>query len=154
MSTRELIDDFLSRKRIAVIGVSREPRHFSRGLFRDLVRRGYDAVPVNPKLAEVEGRRSFAGVGQIEPPVEAALIMTPPAATDQVVRDCRAAGIKLVWLYRAVGNGAVSPAAIDFCDANGIGVIPGNCPFMFLPGSEWFHRAHAFLAKLTGHYPR
>ena len=60
----------------------------SRAAFRAFVERGYDAVPVNPSGGEVEGRRAAVRVGEVQPPPEAALLMTPPAATDQVVREC------------------------------------------------------------------
>jgi len=54
-STREDIEDFLAQKRLVMVGVSRNPKDFSRGLFRDLRRRGYDMVPVNPRVSVVEG---------------------------------------------------------------------------------------------------
>jgi hypothetical protein len=33
-------------------------------------------------------------------------------------------------------------------------VIPGQCPFMFLPGAAGVHRFHGFIRKITGRYPR
>ena len=56
MTERQLIDDFLAQKRIAVVGVSRNPRDFTRTMFNEFIRRGYDAVPVNPNAAEIDGR--------------------------------------------------------------------------------------------------
>ena len=46
----ETIEDFLSQKRIAMIGVSRNPKDFSAALFEGLRKRGYEMVPVNPKI--------------------------------------------------------------------------------------------------------
>jgi len=43
--------DFLAQRRIALVGVSRDPRDLSRALFRELRGRGYDVVPVHPQLA-------------------------------------------------------------------------------------------------------
>jgi hypothetical protein len=57
-------------------------------------------------------------------------------------------------MYRAGGAGAVSADAIGFCAANGISVVPGECPFMFFPGTPWFHRMHGWVKKITGSYPR
>ena len=39
---------FLATRRFAVVGVSRNEKDFSRYLLRELLARGYDAVPVNP----------------------------------------------------------------------------------------------------------
>lgn len=154
MTVRERIDDFLAQKRIAMVGVSRAEKDFSRSLFREFVKRGYDIVPLNPAVAEVEGRKCFARLDQVQPAPDAVLLMTPGKVSEQVVQDCAAAGVKRVWLYRATGQGAVSEQAIDFCEVNGIEVIPGHCPFMFLPGTAFFHRFHGFLTKLTGSYPK
>ncbi|MCB0165058.1 MAG: CoA-binding protein [Anaerolineae bacterium] len=152
-TTLELIQDFLAQKRIAFIGVSRDKSDFSRGLFRELCNQGYDVVPVNPEAPEIEGRFCFAQVQSIVPPVDGALLMTSPELTDRVVRDCAEAGITRVWLYRGLGAGAVSDSAIGFCQANGITVVPGFCPYMFLPKTPLVHRAHGFVMKLSGGYP-
>jgi predicted CoA-binding protein len=150
----QAIQDFLGQRRLAVAGVSQNPKDFSRTLFHEFLQRGYDAVPVNPGAQEIEGRRSFARMQEVSPPVEAALLMTRPEVTDQVVRDCAAAGVKQIWMYRATGTGAVSKDAVAFCEANGISVIPGECPFMFFPGGSWFHHFHGMVRKIAGSYPR
>ena len=153
-SSLEVVTDFLAHKRIAMAGISRDPAELSVKLFQELIRRGYDVVPVNPNLGEVEGRRCFGRVQDVEPPVEAALLMTSPEVTEAVVRDCADAGVRTVWMYRATGRGSVSGKAVEFCRERGIQVIPGECPFMFLPGSAGIHRFHGFVRKITGRYPR
>ncbi len=39
MSSLEQIQDFLDHKRIALVGVSRQPNDFSRSMFREFVNR-------------------------------------------------------------------------------------------------------------------
>lgn len=151
----EDIREFLGLKRIALVGLSRNPKHFSRILFADMRKRGYDMVPVNPTTTELENSRCFARVQDIEPSVEAALIMTPASDTGRVVRDCAEAGIRRVWMYRAgKRGGSVSPAAADFCGKEGIRLVEGHCPYMFFPDTPIFHRLHGFILKLIGGYPR
>jgi predicted CoA-binding protein len=154
MSTMQAVQDFLGQRRFAVVGVSQNPKDFSRTLFHEFLERGYDAVPVNPAAQEIEGRRCFARMQEVDPPVDGVLLMTPPAVTDAVVRDCAAAGVKRVWMYRASGKGAVSDDAVAFCESNGISVIPGECPFMFLPGTSMVHRFHGWVKRTTGTWPR
>ena len=154
MTTLAQIQDFLGRKRLAIVGVSRNPQHFSRLMFQEFQRRGYDVVPVNPDVQDIAGEHCYAHLGDIQPAVEGVLLMTKPAVTDQVVRECDTAGIHRVWMYRAGGTGAVSADAVRFCQANGISVIAGECPFMFLPKSAWFHRFHGFCKQLAGSYPK
>ena len=101
----------------------------------------------------MDGRPSARRVGDVTPPVEAALLLTPPSATDQVVRECADAGVKKVWMHRGGGSGAVSPGAVAFCRERGIEVVDGECPFMFLPGTDWFHGVHRFFKRLGGRLP-
>ena len=153
MTTQAEIGQFLAHKRFAIAGVSRQSRDFSRELFRAFRKRGYNLVPVHPQAAEIEGARCFARVQDIEPPVEAVLLMTAPAVSAAVACDCVAAGVKQVWFYRAGGAGALHGDAIETCRANGIGVIPGECPLMFLQGAGPIHRIHGWVKKIRGTYP-
>lgn len=150
----ETIRQFLAQKRIAMIGVSREPGSFSVTLFQELLRCGYDVVPVNPHTPNVLGHPCFARVQDVTPAVKAALLITSPEVTETVVTDCVRAGIRMVWMHRGVGAGAVSPRAVTFCRAQEINVIAGQCPFMFLPSSRGVHRIHGFFRKITGRYPQ
>ncbi|MGC2446005.1 MAG: CoA-binding protein, partial [Candidatus Sulfotelmatobacter sp.] len=99
------------------------------------------------------GHRCFARVQDIQPPVEGALLMTSPAVTETVVADCAEAGVRRVWMYRAGGDGAVNDTAVDFCRQHGIEIVPGECPFMFLPGNG-FHAIHGLIRKITGQFPK
>lgn len=152
-NTMDSVRGFLGLKRIAIVGVSRDPRDFSRTLFRELAARGYDVVPVNPGAEIVEGRHCFASVRDVEPPVEGALLMTRSSESAGVVRDCAAAGVRSVWLYRGGGTGAVSEDAETAARENELQMVSGECPFMFLEGAGWFHRFHGWLNRVTGSYP-
>ncbi|HET8542297.1 MAG TPA: CoA-binding protein [Anaeromyxobacter sp.] len=138
---------FLGARRIAVVGVSRNARDFSRAVLHELAVRGHDVAPVNPALAEAEGLRCYARVQDVSPPADAALLMTPPAQTERVLRDCVAAGVRRVWLHRGAGPGAATPAALALCAASGIEVVQGLCPFMALPDAGFAHRLHHFLRR-------
>lgn len=154
MTSRKSIDEFLSSKRVAVVGVSRNPKDFTRSLFRELQTRGYDVVPVHPDAREIEGVPAVARVRDASPDVEGALLLTKPATTNEVVRECHEAGVKRIWMYRATGTGAVSPYAVEFCAEKGMAVVEGECPFMFLPDSGFPHNVHAFCRKVIGRFPK
>ena len=150
---RGLIDDFLRRKRIAIVGVSRSDNDFSRAVYDEFRKRGYDAVPVNPHAARIGDAIAFPNVRSIAPAVDAVLIMTDPLVTESVVQDCRQAGVRRVWLHKGAGKGAVSDKAVRYCLAHSMNVVYGYCPLMFLPNAHVIHRAHAFCLRLTGTYP-
>lgn len=153
INTLEVIDDFLAHKRLALVGVSRDSKDFSRTLFRDLRDRGYDMVPVNPEAGEIDGARCYKRLRDVDPAVDGAIVMTRPEKSEAVVQDCVAAGVERVWLHRGAGVGAVSEAAVGACREFGLQFVAGECPFMFLPHSQWIHRAHGYLQRLGGHSP-
>jgi predicted CoA-binding protein len=153
-TTMNQIEGFLALKRIAVVGVSRNPKEISNTLWQELRQRRYDAVPVNPAATEIDGTRTYASVREIDPPVEGALIMTTAAVAEQVIEDCAQAGINHVWLYGGLGGGATSEATVAAAEGHGLDVVAGHCPYMFLPGTPVFHSIHGFGKKLTGSYPK
>ncbi len=145
------IKEFLAHKRIALIGVSRNAQDYTRVVMRELLSRDHDVVPVNPYAGEVEGRRCFARVQDVQPGVAAALVFTAPEDTEQAVRDCAAAGVRQVWLRRGARELA---EAVSLCEEKGIRVIAGQCPLMFLPEAGFVHRFHGHIAWVFGQYPR
>lgn len=151
---RAWIDEFLAYKRIAIAGASRDPKHFSRTVMDEFVKRGYDVAPVNPNADEIGGLKCWRTVGEVDPAPEGVLVMTSTKDACEIVRGSAERGVKLVWLYKAVGGGAVSPEAVEACDQLGVRVIAGECPFMFFPNTAWFHRIHAGWRTLTGTMPR
>ncbi len=152
--TRAAIDEFLSAKRIAVIGASRDEKTYSGQLFAELLKHGYDAIPVNPNAGEIAGRPAFTNVAEIQPAPERALILLPEDKTEQAVLDCAKAGIRKVWLHRHVAGGVSDTRAIFRAEENGIQLITGFCMFMFLPRTGFVHKLHGGVMRLVGAYPR
>ena len=149
----DAIERFLAVRRLAMVGLSRDPKHFSVALFKELLRRGYDVIPVNPNAAQIDGRHCYARVADIQPPVEAALLMTPASASGAAAADCAQAGVRRIWFYSAGSGGAVTEAALAFCRNHQIEVVPGECPYMFLPNNG-LHAIHGWINKLIGKYPK
>lgn len=141
------IEEFYRQKRLAVLGVSRNEKEYSRMVFRSLKERGYDVVPVNPNATEMDGVSCYARVGEVTPAVDGALVLLPAGGASLALRECAQAGLKRIWLRNDVAG------AKEFCRQNGVQLISGHCPFMFMPNTPSFHQFHAFLNKLIGKYP-
>ncbi len=151
MRTRAAIDSFLSERRIAMIGVSRNERHFSRVLWRAFRERGYEVTPVHPAAPEIDGVRGVAEIA--EAGVKAALIVTPPGEAERVVGECARAGVKKVWLFGAAGPGCATAAAVAAAAAHGLEAVEGECPMMWLEDTGWAHGAHKLLRRVLGRLP-
>src|SRR5512145_1735650 len=140
-SIAEAASEFLAHKRVAVTGVSREPKsHGSNTVYKRLRERGYDVFAVNPNAKEVEGDRSYQDLRSIPGGVDAVVIGTRPERAEATMQECAELGIKHVWMHRGPGAGSVSDAATDYGRAHGITVIDGGCPLMFPPTADLGHK--------------
>ena len=147
--------EFLAHKRVAVTGVSREPKdHGSNVVYRRLRERGYDVFAVNPNADEVEGDPCYRDLQSIPDGVEAVIIGTKAERAEETMHECAALGIKHVWMHRGPGPGSVSPAATEYGRARGITVIDGGCPCMFGPTADPGHKAMPAFLTMTGNVPR
>ena len=141
MKTKDAAEEFLGHRRIAVTGVSRDPKgHGSNVVYQRLRDRGYDVFAINPNAETVEGDRCYPSLSAIPGGVEAVVIATRPDRALDTVHECEQLGIKDVWMHRGPGGGSVSAEAAAYGRAHGMTVIDGGCPCMFGPTADGGHR--------------
>jgi predicted CoA-binding protein len=137
----EAASEFLSKKRVAVTGVSRSPKtHGSNTVYRRLRDRSYEVFAVNPNAAEVEGDRSYPDLRSIPGGVEAVVIGTRPEIAEQTMRECVELGIRHVWMHWGAGASSVSNQATEHGREHGVTVIDGGCPLMFGRTADLGHK--------------
>ena len=152
-SIAEAASDFLAHKRVAVTGVSREPKsHGSNTVYKRLRERGYDVFAVNPNAKEVEGDRSYKDLRSIPGGVDAVVIGTRPERAEATMQECAELGIKHVWMHWGAGASSVSEAATVYGREHGITVIDGGCPLMFGPTADFGHKV--IRRVLAGRVPK
>ncbi len=117
------INEFLKQKSFAVAGSFKDESRYAYRVLKTLVDRGHDVYPVSLSLDEVEGRKIYRSVKDLPIAVDVISIVTPPAASEQIVKQCIEKGIKRVWFQ----PGAESEEAVRMCIDNGIDVIHGLC---------------------------
>jgi len=150
------IHDFLAQKRIAVAGVSRQKSHHPAGnlIYNRLKTTGHEVFAVNPNMQTFEGDRCYPDLQSIPGGVDGVVIITRPETTERIVRDCSAAGIRRVWMHRAMAKrSSVSPAAVEYCRQHDISVIAGACPMMYGHGVDFGHTCQRWILKLIGGLP-
>jgi predicted CoA-binding protein len=147
--------EFLAHKRVAVTGVSRQPRdHGSNVVYKRLRERGFQVFAVNPNADEVEGDRAYHDLGSIPGGVDAVVIGTRPEIAEDTMRECVDLGIDRVWMHRSFGGGSVSDAATEYGRQHGVTVIDGGCPLMFGPTADAGHKVMRVVFSATGKVPR
>lgn len=131
---------FLAGKRFAVAGVSRSPDQPANAILRKLRASGYEAVPINPTVTELEGGPCYPDLASVPGTLDGVVVVTHPAAAERIVRDAAARGITQVWFHRSFGEGSVSDAAVRACAELGITPIVGGCPLMYCEPVDVPHR--------------
>lgn len=89
------LENIFNPQRIALIGVSANPRSVGGKVLGNLVNSGYRGVvyPVNPDFEAVMGISCFAALDQLPRPVDVGVICAPAARVPALVRECGEAGI-------------------------------------------------------------
>lgn len=136
----QLVQNFLSQKSIAVVGVSDRRETGCNRNYKKFKENGYTVYAVNPRLTDYDGAPCYPNLKAIPEKPDAVFIMTRPAITQDIVRQCVDLGIRHVWMHCLLGTKpglglsktSVSSSAIETCRKNGIEVIPGTCPNQFL----------------------
>jgi predicted CoA-binding protein len=148
VTIKEAAAAFLANKRIAVTGVSRNPKdHGANVVYTRLRDRGYEVFAVNPNTDEVEGDPCFHDLKSIPGGVEAVVIATSPTHAEDTMRECAELGITQTWMHRSFGGGSVCDEATVYGRDHGITVIDGGCPLMFDPVADVGHKVMRVLLR-------
>ena len=150
MNLKTVVDDFVSQKSYAVIGVSRNARKFGNVIYKELKKKGIKAYPVNPNINEFEGEKCYPGLADIPGRVDGAIINVPPAQAEKVVIDAYTSGINKVWLQQ----GSQSEKAVEYCKEHNIDYVSNECILMFLESAAFIHRAHKWIWGVVGKLPQ
>lgn len=150
---QNLVDDFLAQERIAVVGVRTTTEDAANSIYQKLKDAGYQVFAVNPSASEYKGEPCYPSVKEIPGGVQAAMLVVKPEVSEKVVVDCAEAGVGHVWMHRSIGN-SVSEKAVAYCRENGISVIGGGCPMMFVKPVDFGHVCMRFIGKYTGWLPK
>jgi predicted CoA-binding protein len=147
--TGESIRQFLSDPKIAVVGASATGKGFGSFAYTELKKRGYRVMAVHPTASAIQGDPCWPNFASLPEPVERALVVVKPEATEAVLRGAAAAGVRRVW----VQQGAESFAALRAAEELGLDVVHGQCILMFAEPVGSFHGVHRWIWKLIGKIP-
>ena len=135
-----MVQEFLSQKKIAVVGVSDKRETGCNLVYTKFKDNGYQVFPVNPRIKEFDAVTCYPDLKSIPEKPDAVFILTSPKVTEELVQPCIDLGIKHIWMHCMMGTKpglaasmtSVSQDAVQKARENGIQVIPGSCPNQFL----------------------
>jgi hypothetical protein len=148
MNTKNDIDRFFAEKKVALVGFSRNPKHFSRMAYKSLVEKGFDVFPVNPNMGQIDDKKVYNDISEIPKDVKRAIFMTSKQITPQEIEKAISHGVDHIW----VQQGAHSEESLKKGDPAGV-FIHNKCIMMFADPVKGVHAFHRFLAKLFNRMP-
>ena len=149
-ASKAAIESFLSSKKIAIAGVSRNSRKFGYTVFKELSQKGFDVYPINPNTNSLGGTPCFQSVSALPSDVKNLLIVTPKDQTNGLIREAVSTGISGIWIQQM----SETPEAIQFAEENKVNLISKQCILMWLEPVKSIHKFHRNLKKLFGMLPK
>ncbi len=115
-------------KSIAIVGASNNPARPSYIVFKYLLERGFDVIPVNPRLTgqEILGAKAYAKLADIPRPIDMVEIFRNSADAGGVTDEALALDPlpKVIWMQLSVRNDEAARRA----EARGVPVVMNRCP--------------------------
>jgi predicted CoA-binding protein len=148
--TRKTIHAFLEPRKLAIAGVSRNPKKFGFAVFDELKKKGFDLYPVNPNADTIGETACYRSVADLPPAVGHILIVTPRKLTLDLVKESVARGIRNIWIQQM----SETQESLDFAKDNGVNPISKQCILMWAEPVKSFHKFHRSIKGFFGLLPR
>ncbi|MFC2137589.1 CoA-binding protein [Bacteroidota bacterium] len=150
MITKQMINDFLTPKKMAIAGVSRNPKKFGYQVYQELLKKDFQILPINPKADKIGDAQCYKDVTSLPDGTENLYIVTPKSNTTDIVKQAIDKKIKRIWVQQMSDN----PEAIQLAQNSDIELIYKKCILMFAEPVNGPHKFHRFFAKIFGRLPK
>jgi len=149
-TSKQYINQFLEPKKLALAGVSRDPKKFGNMVYKELKDRGFEVYPINPNIDQINGDKCFKAVNDLPAEVRHLLVITPKIQTLDTVREAVAKGIENFWIQQY----SETKEALDFLKDKPVKLVTRECIFMWLEPVKGIHKFHRTVRKLFGLLPK
>ena len=121
--TGDEIKNFLSLKKVAVIGMSRSKSKAAHFVPKYLLENGFDIIPINPNSDEILTKKCYKEITEVEGNIDIVDIFRPSEDVLPFVRDAIKKNPKVIWLQEGIHN----EEAENLAREHGIDVVFNRC---------------------------
>ena len=123
-ATHDEISDILKNyKRVAVIGMSKNPEKDAYRIPEFLMKKGFEVIPVNPTADEILGKKSYKKLTDVPGEVDIVDVFRPSEDVPNYVEDVIKVKPKVFWEQLGIHH----PEAEEKIAAAGIKVVYNRC---------------------------
>ena len=121
--TDDEIRNFLSLKKVAVIGISRSESKAAHFVPKYLSENGFDIIPVNPNSNEILSKKCYKEITEVEGDIDIVDVFRPSEEVLPFVRDAIKKNPKVIWLQEGIHN----EEAENLAREHGIDIVFNRC---------------------------
>ncbi len=150
-ASKASIDSFLSTRKVAIAGVSRDPKKFGHVVFKMLKEKGFEVYPVNPGTDNIAGVPCFRNVSALPLSIHSLVIITPKSQTREVVAEAISKGIDNIWIQQM----SDTVEAVELAKTQpSLNLIAKECILMHIDPVTGIHKFHRSIKMFFGLYPK
>jgi len=91
-------------RRIAVVGMSKDPQKDAQRIPIYLKNAGYEIIPVNPTATEIAGMKAYKSLSEIPFDFDIVEIFRPSEAVPPIVDEALKTKAKVIWMQLGISN--------------------------------------------------
>lgn len=110
-------------KKIAIVGASEDNRKYGNKIVRDLVSKGFEVYPVNPKEESISGIKCYKDIEELPKDIDLIVLVVPPEVGIQVAEKAIKLGFKRLWFQPGAGSKQIE----DLLKNNDVEYSIGRC---------------------------
>jgi len=117
------IKNFLTLKKVAVIGMSRTESKAAHFVPKYLSENGFDIIPINPNSNEILNRKCYKEVTEVDGEIDIVDVFRPSEDVLPFVKEAIKKNPKVIWLQEGIHNEEAESLARE----HGIDVVFNRC---------------------------
>jgi len=133
--------NFFTNDEVLFIGLSSNPKSFSRSVYRDFLKVGIDVYPLGMKSFSIDEDNIYNSIEDLPKVPSCAYILLNKENTKIAVNNIKGKGVKKILFH---SSSTVDPMTLEECRQLGIETVVA-CPKMMISKAP-IHKIHGFIA--------
>lgn len=104
MASEDLRGILTKYRRIAVVGMSKDPHKGAQRIPMYLKNAGYEIIPVNPTATEIAGMKTYKSLSEVPYDFDMVQIFRPSEAVPPIVDEALKTKAKVIWMQLGIRN--------------------------------------------------
>jgi len=117
------IKNFLTLKKVAVIGMSRTESKAAHFVPKYLSENGFDIIPINPNSNEILNKKCYKEITEVDGEIDIVDVFRPSEDVLPFVKEAIKKNPKVIWLQEGIHN----EEAENLAREHGIDVVFNRC---------------------------